>query len=34
MEAWAVLTISIVAPYIANGAEAFAQEVGSEAFKR
>ena len=32
MEALAGLAISIVAPYIAKGAEAFAQEVGTEAF--
>lgn len=32
MEALAGLAISIVAPYIAKGAEAFAHEVGSEAF--
>jgi SOS response regulatory protein OraA/RecX len=32
VEALAGLAISIVAPYIAKGAEAFAQEVGSEAF--
>jgi hypothetical protein len=32
VEALAGLAISIAAPYIAKGAEAFAQEVGTEAF--
>lgn len=32
MEALAGLAISIVAPYMVKGAEAFAQEVGTEAF--
>jgi hypothetical protein len=32
VEALAGLAISIVAPYVAKGAETFAQQVGSEAF--